>query len=350
MPTKDVISRHQAPGAEGPPVHGGDLRAASARFGIALEQWLDLSTGINPHAYPLTAPPASAWHRLPEDDDGLEAAARTFYGTEDLIAVAGTQMAIKCLPQLRAPARVLLAAPSYAEHAYAWSAAGHTVSARAPHLIDDQAVARSDVLVLVNPNNPDGHRYSATRLRHWRDMLAKRGGWLVVDEAFMETTPAQSLVQEHMPAGLIVLRSLGKFFGLAGARVGFVCAERALLDALSDAAGPWLVAGPSRDVATQALADRIWQRRARDWLEERSSVVGRLLTSYGLAPAASTAFFHWIPTTRAKSWQDALARRGVWTRRFEQPVALRIGLTRDDAAHARLREALAGAQAEVAAS
>lgn len=350
MATKEAFAGVHSARPERPPRHGGDLHAARACYGLALEDWLDLSTGINPHAYPVTSPPPSAWQRLPESDDGMESAARTFYGTQDLVAVAGTQMAIKLLPQLRAPSRVLLSAPSYAEHAYAWGTAGHRLSTRPARSIDDQAVTGADVVVLVNPNNPDGYRYPLARLQRWREQLARRGGWLVVDEAFMDATPEQSLLRHTLPPGLIVLRSFGKFFGLAGTRVGFVCAEPALLEALSDAAGPWTVAGPSRAVARQALLDRVWQRRTRDWLEERSSVVGRLLDDCGLPPAASTPLFHWVPTDSACAWQEALARRGIWTRRFEQPSALRIGLTQDDAAHKRLRDALLAARVEVGAA
>lgn len=347
MVIKEAFACVHTADQEEPPPHGGDLHAARARYGHALEDWLDLSTGINPQAYPVSPPPLSAWQRLPENEDGMESAARSFYGTQDLLAVAGTQMAIKLLPALRAPSRVLLSAPSYAEHAYAWGTAGHRLSTRPASQIDDQAVAGADVVVLVNPNNPDGYRYPPARLQRWREQLARRGGWLVMDEAFMDVTPAQSLLRHTLPPGLIVLRSFGKFFGLAGARVGFVCAEPALLEALSAAAGPWAVAGPSRAVARQALQDRVWQRRTRHWLEERSSVVARLLDGCGLPPAASTPLFHWVPTRKARAWQEALARRGIWTRRFDQPSALRIGLTRDDAAHKRLRDALLEARAEV---
>ena len=346
----DTASASKAAMARSAPVHGGDLRAASARFGHALDGWLDLSTGINPHPYPFSTPAMADWHRLPEAEDGLEAAARRYYGTEDLLPLAGTQMAIKLLPRLRRPGRVLLAAPSYAEHAHAWAEAGHRVHSRPAQRIDDAAVAQADVVVLVHPNNPDGYRYALPRLERWRAQLAQRGGWLVVDEAFMDATPEQSMLRPWMPPALIVLRSFGKFFGLAGARVGFACAEPDLLAALADAAGPWAVAGPSRVVARQALDDRVWQRRTRDWLEERSAVTHQLLARHGVRPAVSTPLFHWIPTSQAAQWQTALARRVVWTRRFEQPCALRIGLTANDADHARLEAALTDASTEVEAT
>ncbi|WP_420427051.1 threonine-phosphate decarboxylase CobD [Algiphilus sp.] len=346
----DPASASTASMTRSAPAHGGDLRAARARFGHALEDWLDLSTGINPHPYPFRAPAMEAWHRLPEAEDGLEVAARRYYGSEDLLPLAGTQMAIKLLPRLRRPGRVLVAAPSYAEHAHAWAEAGHRVHSRPAQRIDDAAVGQADVVVLVHPNNPDGFRYALPRMERWRAQLAQRGGWLVVDEAFMDATPDQSMLRPWMPPALIVLRSFGKFFGLAGARLGFACAEPDLLAALADAAGPWAVAGPSRAVAQQALEDRVWQRRTCDWLEERSAVTRLLLERHGLRPAVSTPLFHWIPSDRAGQWQTALARHAVWTRRFEQPSALRIGLTANDADHARLEAALRAAGAEVAAA
>lgn len=325
--------------------HGGALRAAAARYRIPLSDWLDLSTGINPQGWLVPPLPAIAWQRLPEPDDGLEAAATAYYGTPHLLPVAGSQAALQALPLLRASSRVGVLYPSYAEHAHAWQRAGHEVETLPAEALN-AAAPRLDALVLVHPNNPTGLRFSLTQLLDWRAQLAARGGWLVVDEAFMDATPAASLATSVGLPGLIVLRSLGKFFGLAGARVGFVLAEPALLARLGEQLGPWMVSGPSRWVATQALTDHAWQEKTQDGLSRTGSRLADLLTRQGLPVAGGTGLFQWTPTPAAEFWQDALARRGILVRRFTDPPGLRFGLPGPEPAWRRLELALAGVRAE----
>ncbi|HNH16629.1 aminotransferase class I/II-fold pyridoxal phosphate-dependent enzyme, partial [Zoogloea sp.] len=161
--------------------HGGRLREAARRTGIARADWLDLSTGINPHGYPVPSLAAEAWQRLPEVDDGLEAAAAAYYGSAELLPVAGSQAALQALPACFPPGRVLTLAPTYAEHPHAWR--HHAVTALPAAALDDDAVDRTDTLLLVQPNNPDGQRFPRTRLLAWHARLQARGGRLIVDEA-----------------------------------------------------------------------------------------------------------------------------------------------------------------------
>lgn len=188
--------------------HGGNLRDAMLRFGR--DDWLDLSTGINPHWYPAPALPGNAWHRLPEADPELALAAADYYGAPQMLPVAGTQAAIQALPRLRKPSRVTVAAPSYAEHAHHWSEHGHTLT-QTPYDELDAAVAHSDVMVVCNPNNPTGASVPAAQLLEWAGQLAARGGWLVVDEGFGDTAQENSVAAHSGRPGLIVLRSVGKF-------------------------------------------------------------------------------------------------------------------------------------------
>jgi len=320
--------------------HGGRLLRAASEYGIPAEDWLDLSTGISPFAWPVPPLPPSVWQRLPEDDDGLTEAARAYYGHASLLPVAGSQAAIQALPALRARSRVGVLDPGYAEHAHAWQRAGHKVER-----VDAEALfaraARYDVIVLIHPNNPGGERFELDALLALHATLARRGGWLVVDEAFIDATPAHSLCAVHALPGLIVLRSVGKFFGLAGARAGFVCAEPALLVALRERLGPWTLSGPARHVLKLALADTAWQATQRERLHTASAQLSTLLARHGLAPDAGCAFFQWLRDERAPALQRALARQGVLVRRFEQPHSLRFGLPGDAAAFARLEAALA---------
>jgi cobalamin biosynthetic protein CobC len=320
--------------------HGGRLRAAAQRYAIPLEQWLDLSTGINPHGWPVPALSPESWRRLPEEGDGLEAVAAAYYGCDQLLPVAGSQAAIQLLPQLREPSRVALLTPAYAEHRRNWQAAGHTVCELDSCSIENR-LDQFEVVVVLNPNNPSGERFTHAQLRAWHQRLAVRGGWLVIDEAFIDTTPEQSLASDAGREGLIVLRSLGKFFGLAGARVGFVLAWPQLLQALHLRLGPWSVSGPGREVARLALGDRHWQQQMRSRLSRDGERLTQLLCCHGLEPSGGTALFQWVCRDDALVWHEALAARAILTRPFETPRAVRFGLPGSEVQWQQLERVLA---------
>jgi len=323
--------------------HGGALNAAAVRYGRPAQEWLDLSTGINPHAYPVPALDPECWRRLPQDDDGLEAAALAYYGSRQLLAVAGSQAAIQALPELFPPGRVLLLSPSYAEHAAAWKRAGHAM-----HFLDahagngelEAAAAGCDYVLLCQPNNPTGTRFAKERLLALAESLEKRGGALLLDEAFIDGTPDDSLAEACGRPGLVVLRSLGKFFGLAGARVGFVLADADLLSALRETLGPWTLSGPARAVARAALADHAWQAAMRLRLKNEGERLARQLRERYLGLSRGTSLFQWLPHARAAAIHEALARRGILVRRYEDPPSLRFGLPGGEEAWTRLATAL----------
>ncbi len=317
--------------------HGGRLRAAAERYRIPLADWVDLSTGINPRAYPVPALPPEVWQRLPESNDGLEAAAAAYYGSAGLLPVAGSQAAIQALPACFAPGRVITLAPTYAEHPHAWRE--HQVRAL-PAAAIGEAVDSTDTLLLVQPNNPDAQRFPREQLLAWRERLAARGGRLIVDEAFLDAEPGDSLVPLAAEPGLVVLRSVGKFFGLAGARVGFVFAEPALLARLADRLGPWAVSGPARAVTAVALADRPWQAEARQRLNAASARLAALLDRHGLAGGGGTALFQWRPLPDAAAVHARLAEQAILTRLFETPAGLRFGLPGPENEWARLEAGL----------
>lgn len=319
--------------------HGGRILQAAQHYDIPLEDWLDLSTGINPLGWPVPTIPPECWRRLPEPDDGLVEAACRYYGCSSVLVVAGSQAAIQALPSLRLPCRVGLLAPTYAEHALAWARGGHHVESLAPAEIEAR-LDRLDVLVLVNPNNPTGERIPTQALLAWHRRLTARGGWLVVDEAFMDATPEESLAPHVGAEGLVVLRSLGKFFGLAGARVGFVLAWPELLVRLGETLGPWTVAHPARHAARLALTDEIWQAVERQRLARDSARLSELLGRHGLPPAGGTALFQWVKCERALAIRDGLAQVGILVRCFDAPPSLRFGLPGGAAEWQRLESAL----------
>lgn len=319
--------------------HGGRIRAAAQRYGIAEKRWLDLSTGINPDGWPVPAIPAEVWQGLPQDDDGLVEVACSFYGTTELLPVAGSQAAIGALPGLRATGSVSMATTAYAEHEYAWRQQGHDVSLVCG---DEILQSESRVVVIINPNNPTGRLYSAAQLLALHERLAARGGLLVVDEAFMDATPEHSLAQFCPRKGLIVLRSPGKFFGLAGARVGFVLAENEVLEPLAEMLGPWPVAAPSRYVAKLALRDTDWQVSARQYLHAAALRLSDMLVRHGLPPAGSNSLFQWVCSAGAAGVHGQLAQQGILTRLFDQPASLRFGLPHGEESWYRLDAALGG--------
>jgi cobalamin biosynthetic protein CobC len=322
--------------------HGGDLTAAMAAFPAAPHPWIDLSTGINPWAYPIEAPPASAWARLPDaaGQSALLAAAALAYGTTvDRVAAApGSQAIIQWLPQLRAPGRVAVLSPTYGEHTRSWEAAGHRVVT--PTAIE-RIPSDADVVVLARPNNPDGRVISLDRLRTLADDLVRKGGWLVVDEAFADAVPGISVIGRLEQVSVIVLRSFGKFYGLAGARLGFAIAESGVAALLRQAMGPWCVAGPTAAVATRALGDTAWRTAMRARLGAAAEDLDGILAAAGLEPLGGTPLFRLARTADARHLYTQLAAAGILVRRFEaQPDRLRFGLPPDAEAADRLRRAL----------
>jgi cobalamin biosynthetic protein CobC len=315
--------------------HGGRLRKAAHDYGIDEADWLDLSSGLAPWPFPVPDIPQRAWARLPETNDGLEQAACDYYGTLQALPVAGSQMAIQLLPRLRRAGKVGVLSPCYAEHAEAWRRNGYIVREVLEQEVDF-FVDSLDVLVVVNPNNPTGLSLTPARLLDWHSRLAPRGGWLVVDEAFMDNTPHLSVAPFAHQVGLIVLRSFGKFFGLAGVRLGFVLAERKLLKLLAEQVGPWAVSGPTRVLGQSCLRDTEGHVRQRERADEASARLATLLTRHGFQPQGGCALFQWLITERAEVLHEFMARRGILLRLFTHNSSLRFGLPGDEVDWARL--------------
>jgi len=322
--------------------HGGDLDEARRLFPQAPEPWIDLSTGINPIAYPVPPLPASLFARLPSPADhrDLEAAAAEAYGAESaatVVAAPGTQVLISLLPHLRATSRVAILGPTYAEHAHSWRKAGHDVA----ELASLDRLDSADVLVVVNPNNPDGRLLKREALLHLAENLRARGGWLVVDEAFADFDAGESLVPV-LPSNAIILRSFGKTYGLAGLRIGFAVATETIAIKLRAALGPWAVSGPAIEAGRKALRDRDWLEAARAARTHDARRLDVLLEPLAEAPLRGTTLYRLLESPRAEEVFRVLGEHGVWVRRFQySPHLLRFGLPRTEAEWERLTTALA---------
>jgi len=339
--------------------HGGNLGEAAERYGIPRGEWIDLSTGINPCGYPVPPIDPQAWIRLPDDGDDLEAIAAAHYGASRALAVAGTQAAIRMLPAVLPQGRVGVGLLTYGEYAPAFERAGFPVERFVTPQLADLHDAASFVLdpahalpaqlkhlILVNPNNPGAERYTSRCIMQWCEELAARGGTLVVDEAFVESMPELSVANFADREGLIVLRSIGKFFGLAGARVGFVLGAPRVDEAMRYLRGPWSVSGPARAAVRAALLDTDWQTRTRARLTASGARLAGLLGRFHPA-VEHTPLFSWVRDAQAQRWQDGLARHGIWVRRFDVIAGVRLGLPADEAQWSRLDAALTSVKAEM---
>jgi len=323
--------------------HGGNVLAMAKKYSIPELQLLDLSTGLNPNGWPVAAVPNSVWQSLPQSHDELQEAACEYYECDACLPIAGSQAAIQLLPTLRNFSKVGIISPTYAEHEHAWRKEGHDV-----FCIDIDEVASEldslDVLVVINPNNPTGDIVSVDTLLNWHQSLSKKGGWLIVDEAFMDVTPELSLLGFGTKPGLIILRSLGKFFGLAGIRSGFVISHHDLLKQLAEKIGPWSVTGPSRYIAIQALRDTKWQYESRKQLIQSGKKLKILLKKNDFLNSNGSALFQWVKHEKASEIFDLFAKQGVLLRLFEEqshmPPSLRFGLPKNEKQWLLLEDAL----------
>lgn len=319
--------------------HGGNIDWAVQQFGGPPEEWVDLSTGINRCPYPVPAIPAEAWQALPTKTvlAELHRAAQLAYGTKAaIVATAGAQTAIQMIPRLAAPGEARVLGPTYNEHAVALRACGWHVR-EVGHLHD---LRGADLAVVVNPNNPDGRRHDPAAL----NALLGSVGRLVVDESFADPDAGLSIAPSAGAARLLVLRSIGKFYGLAGLRLGFVLGCKDDIEQLSQLAGPWPVSGPAIHIGRRALLDTKWSSETIERLKADADRLDRLVTSSGWQLAGGTTLFRLYNTEDARSAQDRLAQAHIWSRIFPWSRRLvRLGLPGSESEWDRVTSAFAGA-------
>lgn len=305
--------------------HGGRLLDAQAAFPAAPTPWLDLSTGISPWAWNGPRAKRDALRRLPDPADlrALERAAAACFGVEPhrVIATGGAEAGIGLLAATLALSDVDIVSPTYSGHAQAWSAAGARVR---PALDPDGS--RAAGLIVVNPNNPDGRTWARADLLRLAADRSARGAWTLVDEAFVDTDPRLSLADARIDH-LLVLRSFGKFYGLAGARLGFVIAPPPLTDTLRSRLGAWPVSADAIALGSGAYADRAWADGQRSRLGHAAARLDRLLGRFGFQVVGGTSLFRLTMSGDAGRRFTRLCEQGVLTRPFvHDPAALRFGL------------------------
>lgn len=299
--------------------HGGDLERARRLWGG--DDWIDLSTGINRAPWPVPELPPGVWRDLPQPGAAAQliaAAGQAWSTSAAILPLAGAQAAIQLVPRLRTPGQARVLGPTYNEHAAALSAQGWA----AETVPDLAALSGADLAIVVNPNNPDGRSHAPASLRR----LAGSVGLLVVDESFVDPHPDLSLTPDP-PANALVLRSFGKFHGLAGLRLGFAVGSAKLIARLRDLSGPWAVSGPALAIGAAALADRDWARATTIRLQADAARLDGLAARAGWTLVGGTALFRTYATADSQAAQATLARDRIWTRRFPYSGTwLRLGL------------------------
>ncbi|MFK7836044.1 MAG: threonine-phosphate decarboxylase [Sulfitobacter sp.] len=294
--------------------HGGDLDAAIALFGGERRDWADLSTGINPVPYPVPELPLNCWTALPDQGAlrDLLCAARAFWGVPEdagILAVSGASAAIAHIPLLSAPGRVVIPAPTYNEHAASFAAAGWQMQSEG---------AGPQASVHVHPNNPDGRVWDTDQIT---------GTLRVIDESFCDVIPEASMIAEATAPGTLILKSFGKFWGLAGVRLGFVIGDSALLDRLASLLGPWAVAGPALHIGKAALEDTEWAENTRRRLSRDAALLDAMMLEHRATLVGGTTLFRLYDVDDAAKWQVRLAQHHIWSRVFPyNPRWLRLGL------------------------
>jgi len=319
--------------------HGGRLADAKAHFGTGNEPWIDLSTGINPHGWPGVGNLATEWQALPEPEAlaDLEAAAAACFGTDraHVCAVPGTEIGLRMLGDIL-PGPAIHAQPSYRTH-------GEMLPQSRPVTLSDLTGAEEATLVLANPNNPDGRITPPATLLDWLKARQSGASWLVVDEAFADASPEISL-GAHVRDGqrLIVFRSFGKFFGLAGVRLGFVLGPRMLIAQYRQRLGSWPLSAAALAIGTEAYRDADWIASMRIGLREKASALDAVLARRGFRAMGACPLFRLIETADAAALFERLARQAILTRPFDyDPRWLRLGLPANRQALDRLDQALA---------
>lgn len=343
-------------------LHGGDLERASRYFDWPVDQWLDLSTGINPQPYPVSDIPLSAFQNMPYQTTAFREAVRQYYGSTGFVPLNGSQQLIAQLPACLPGLPICLPDCGYQEHARHWHLSGNPVY---EYPTNDVHVAAAEIdrhlacgeamhVLVIHPNNPTGLQFSADYLRRLAGQL-RPGACLIVDEAFIDATPNQSLLTEHLPENVLVLRSFGKFFGLAGVRLGFAFAGEHLLERICCVAGLWDINGPAQAVAIRALTDKHWQQCTRqqlqDWMDREQAIWAPLFEAHQPIwhqhmPLFST---YCLDVTTVNHLYEQFGRRGILLRRITRAdgtALLRIGRVGSSLDRQRVTQTLAEVLAE----
>lgn len=330
--------------------HGGNKNEAARAYGIEPAEMIDLSTGISPNPYPLSLSQLdlSDLIELPQEDKAasLKNIMRKAWSVPDSAEIAlasGSGALISLIPHIHKGdmRQVYCPEPAYSEHPMAWQRAGFRMIPYEAGTIPEIYLNKTAAIIAVQPGNPMGHCASPDAWLELMEKAAAHKVMIIMDEAFIDLMPEQSLVPYLGRKGLIVIRSFGKFYGLAGVRLGAAIGHPDDITALEDLLGPWPVSAMAVQFAAEAMSDHGWADDQRDWCATQMASLKKELMARGITIIGGTDLYVLIEIEDAKTLQDKLARAGFWTRIFEHyPNWMRLGLARDDAATTRFLKAL----------
>ncbi len=319
-------------------IHGGQLNSVAKQYDIPVGDWLDLSTGIAPLSYPVPEIPLTIWQQLPQTSETLLSAARRYYQCQQLLVTNGSQAIISALPRLyqnQQPSdkQVYLPEVGYKEHARAWQQAGYQLEFYQEKLPDISELTAHSVLVVINPNNPSGQCFPRAELRKYQAQLQKLSGLLIIDEAFIDVMPEESMAPHIADNHTLVLRSFGKFFGLAGIRIGFLIADKFWCQLFQQQQSPWQVNGPAQFIAEQALKDTQWQTEQKKHLHDLRNQQQTLLTEIFRELLASEIqgsdlflTLSFAQPANAPKLYHLMCQQGLYCRLTDEQTSVRFGI------------------------
>ena len=325
--------------------HGGNKTAAARAYGVEPSEMIDLSTGISPRPYPLDlgAFELSDLIELPqaEDAEHLTQVMTSSWHIPDsakLALASGSGAIISLMPHLYQGDKrhVYCPEPVYSEHVIAWQNAGYTIITYDAGAIPDVDWGRAAAILAVQPGNPMGHIAPPSDWLALMSDAAAHNVMVIFDEAFIDLAPQLSLIPHMGQKGQIVIRSFGKFYGLAGVRLGAAIGHPDDITALYHLMGPWAVSTMALRFGAAAIADHAWADDQRRWLSDRMTFLKEGLAARNVTIVGGTDLYLLIDVADAARLQDDLARQGFWTRIFDSnPRWMRLGLAHDDAIMAR---------------
>jgi threonine-phosphate decarboxylase len=348
------------------PLHGGQLHQIAERFGIPASKLLDFSANIDPEG-----PPATVLAALREslDDPSVlthypeigESALRSAIATYTEVSPGNIAVANGFVPLLEAALRVLpirsclLPVPAFVEYRRTLTRAGVEVI---PHVltpagfrydVDDMLSGPYDAILLANPQNPSGVLCDREVLLALVATAAERDIYILLDEAFIDYCPEESLTREidRFP-NLIVFRSVTKFFGIPGLRVAYTAANSKTNIAIHEAVAPWSITTLASRAVRAALTEAEYANRSRVLNQERRTRLRNNLEALALRTESSAANFllFRLPSfvDAVDFWERMILDHQIVLRQCANYEALPDGYlraaVRNDQENARLIEAL----------
>ena len=305
--------------------HGGDIDNAIKKYGGNKDDWIDLSTGINPNHYPYKLINIRELQNLPykNDIDNLNKLAKKYFQTTACVrAVSGAQGGINILPFLLPNKTVSILSPTYNEYQNVFSNSLKKII----NVKNLSELKKSQIAIICNPNNPDGKLYSNDNLLK----ISKSVEYLIIDESFIDQYPRKSLSHKlDDQTNILILRSFGKFFGLAGIRLGFLISNKEIDKKIQFLIGNWPISNVAINVASKALIDHVWIMNTISFLKEGSYFLDCLASEINWKVVGGTNLYRLYETPNAHDAQNKLANFKIWSRRFSYSKKwIRLGIPR----------------------